>query len=196
MQFHYAWTCVLIVFTCLRHLLDIIRTENVLPGDRIVPKSLLDDVEKKMEAATGTPSFRSAFVQGSSSRNTSVDDMGGLVSCLRCAKSWFNKWEQWGVDLFFFQLESWTLFNANSRAPAIGFLMWLSILPNVSLSSQNHSTLPVAYLVSRSNVCPTSTKVRIGARIVPVILTLCFSSMMPTFRRQFLKNFGKGQRCS
>ena len=87
MQFHYAWTCVLIVFTCLRHLLDIIRTENVLPGDRIVPKSLLDDVEKKMEAATGTPSFRSAFVQGSSSRNTSVDDMGGLVSCLRCAKS-------------------------------------------------------------------------------------------------------------
>ena len=84
------------MFTCLRHLLDTIRTENALPGDRIVPKSLLDDVEKKMQAATGAPSFRSAFVQGSSSRNTSVDDMGGLVSCLR-AKSWFKKLEQWGV---------------------------------------------------------------------------------------------------
>jgi len=93
-----------------------------------------------------------------------------------------------------FSFQSWTLFDATQELHRVSDVV--SILPNVSLSSQNHSTLPVAYPVSRSNICPTSTKVRIGAKTVPVILTSCFSSMMLMFRQLFLKNFGKGQRCS
>lgn len=67
----------------LVRLLDQIRTENALPGaDRPVPCSLLQDVWAKLGTAAG---FQTAFVHGSSSRGTSVDDMGGLDWGQDCA---------------------------------------------------------------------------------------------------------------
>jgi hypothetical protein len=75
----FLFFCHVLVATAefFRRLLDQIRTENALPGaDRPVPCSLLQDVRAKLRTAAG---FQTAFVQGSSSRGTSVDDMGGLV---------------------------------------------------------------------------------------------------------------------
>eukprot|EP00435_Cladocopium_sp_Y103_P075386 s3_g57.t1 len=70
---------------CGRRLLDQTRTENALPGgDRPVPGALLRDVRAKLRAAA---TFQTAFVQGSSSRGTSVDDMGGLAP-------WKDDWGQ------------------------------------------------------------------------------------------------------
>ena len=144
--------------------------------------------------------------------------MTWVVWCLACgvpkvdSKSWssreFSSFVSTCSSLI--QLESWTLFDAGSRVPS-GFWcgwqfypMWANPLDALAkknstqclFSSQNRSTLPVASPISPSIFCRMSTKLRIGARIAPVTLTLCFSSMMLTFRRLCLKNFGKGQRCS
>ena len=73
-------SCTSMLFLLPRRLLDQLRTENALPGtDRPVPGSLLRDVRAKLAAAAG---FQTALVQGSSSKGTSVDDMGGLAPWL------------------------------------------------------------------------------------------------------------------